>query len=161
VRVGRDAFLDARRQDPDDDLAVDRVGNPDRRPRRDEAQVAHVADVVVIRLDRENVTREDRAEDPLHTGLGEPGSQRVQMRRPGEDQPFLGLLQVVDRDRLRGGDREFLDDLAGQRVDKPRLAAGQLEGVFRGAWRERLPGVGSVLSVEHGHVVQGEVSQPQ
>ncbi len=83
------------------------------------------------------------------------------MSRPGKDQAFLGLLQVVDRDRLRGGDREFLDDLAGQRVDKPRLAASQLEGVFHGARDERLPGVGGVLAVEHGHLVQGEVSQPQ
>ncbi len=83
------------------------------------------------------------------------------MGRPGEDEPFLGRLQVLDRDRLCHGNGEFFDDLAGEGVDEPWLASGQLVGVVDGSGGEKLAGVGGVLAVQLGDLDRGEVAEPQ
>ena len=161
ARVSGDAFLDPARQHAGDHLAVDRVRDSDRCVRCDEPEVPEVGDVVVVGLQVEHVARQHRTEDLLDAGFGEPGRERVQMGRPGKDELFLRRLQMVDRDRLCHGNGEFFDGLAGECVDEPRLAGGQFVGVVDGAGGEGLAGLGGVLGVEVGDLVQGEVTEPQ
>ncbi len=83
------------------------------------------------------------------------------MRGARQNQPLLRLLHMVHSDRLGGRDREFLDDLVGQRVDQPRLPRGQLHSPFHRHRGELLPGLGRVLAVQLSHLGGGEIPQPQ
>jgi len=68
---------------------------------------------------------------------------------------------MINRDRLRRWDIQLLDRLAGQGIDEPRLAAGQLVGVLDRSGTELLAGLGCVLTVEISHLVQSEVPEAQ
>ncbi len=83
------------------------------------------------------------------------------MRGASQNQPLLRLLHMVHSDRLGGRDREFLDDLVGQRVDQPRLPRGQLHRPIHRHRGENLPGLRRVLAVQLSHLGRGEIPQPQ
>ncbi len=140
---------------------VDRVGDADRCCCRDQPEVAYILQVVVVRVELRQCAGQHRFDDAADAGLGEACGQGVEVGGTGENQPLLGRFHVIQSDPLWGGNREFLDDFTGQRVDQPRLPGGQLDRPVHRLCSERLAGLGGVLGVELADLVGGEISQPQ
>jgi hypothetical protein len=161
LRVHVDAVLDARPEHAHDDLAVDRVCDSKRTRRRDQPEVAHVRDVVVVGVTAGERALDERLHHPPHARLAEACDQRVEVRRPCQDEPFLGLFHGLRGDRSRRYHGHLLDHLAGERVHQPRLALGQLEGEVEGRGRERLSGLLGVLAVEGADLLGVEVAEAE
>src|SRR5262249_31792753 len=69
--VGEHVDFDTGGQDPGDDLAVDRVGDPGWVAWCDQAEVADVGEVVVIGVEGEQGAGQDGSEDVVDAGFGE------------------------------------------------------------------------------------------
>ena len=149
------------REHADDDLAVDRIRDANGFVDGDEAEVAHILGIVVVGVAAGVAPFEDRPDDPADAGLHEARDERVEVGRPGQDEPLLGLLQMGVGDRLGRQDGHLLHHLAGQGIHEPRLPAGQLEGPVERRLGEHLACLGGVLAVELAHLLAREVTKTE
>jgi hypothetical protein len=111
----------------------------------DQAQIADVRKVVVEGgIGGERLAGDERFEEAPYPGLVQAGEQGVQMGGAGEDQSFLGGVDMFGCDR----DLDLVDDLGGERIDQPGLPSAVLPRPGQCVLGEWLSGLSDVLSVE-------------
>jgi len=155
-----DAIFDATAQHTDDHLLVDRVGDAQRPIRRHEAQIAHIRNIIIIgRIARLGAPGEQWLDHTTHPRLHQLVHQRVQVRRPRQNQALFRLFHVLRRQRLARRNAHHLHHLAAERVHQPGLAARHLERSRQRLFLEHLPCIGRVLAIELSHLGLVEVAQ--
>src|SRR5262249_40734028 len=109
ARVSEHVDFDAGGQHPGDDLTVDRVGDLGRVTRRDQTEVTNIGKTVVVGLESEQSTGQNRLDDATDARFGKLRSQRVQMSGTSHDKPLLSLLHMLHSDRLQGRNPDLLN----------------------------------------------------
>ena len=142
---------------------VDGVGDRDGPAAGDEAEVAHVLEVVGGNRAGGLGAAQQRLDHPAHPLLAQLVGKLVQVRLTARDQLLARIPDGLGGDRPGAvAPRLVLETgLVGEGVDQPRLSPGQCPDRGARLAGERLTGLPGVLREQGLDLVWREVSEPQ
>ena len=146
-----------------DHLPIDRVGDGDGAVPCNQAQVAHVLQVVGGNRVGGLGTTQQGLHDPAYAFLLELVGELIQVRLPAKDQLLPGILNRVAGDRPASVPHRLVLEagFVGEGIHQPRLAPGQLPDCGARLAHKRLAGLLGVLGQQRLGLRAREVSEPQ
>ncbi|MGH9847359.1 MAG: hypothetical protein ACREEM_52365, partial [Blastocatellia bacterium] len=145
------------------DFAVDAIADGERLAQPDQAEVAHILNIIGRNFFGLMCACQHRFDHAPHAIFLESFHQLLEVRVAPQNQRLFGLLDHLDRDRARAVFAFSLAeaDIVGQRIDQPGLPRRQIPDQWPDAVVEALSGLRRVLPVKCLDLLRREIAEPR